>query len=158
MSSKPLLTDEQQFFSEISGLLRSGREVAYRTVNSVMVKTYWQIGKRIVEQEQHGKKRADYGEYLVLVLSKYLTEHLGKGFSVANLWNFKQFYLIFTDFNQFTTHRVENLGWSHLRLIMRLDDEKERLYYLQEASSQHWSTCLLERKGQRSVRLNKQGA
>ncbi|MFO2970953.1 PDDEXK nuclease domain-containing protein [Legionella pneumophila serogroup 10] len=145
MSSKKPLADEQQFFSEISELLRAGREVAYRSVNSVMVKTYWQIGKRIVEQEQHGKARADYGNYLVVNLSRYLTDHFGKGFSVANLWNFKQFYLTFTDFKQFSTHRVENLSWSHLRLIMRLDDEKERHYYLQEASSQNWSTRLLER-------------
>jgi len=63
MSSKKLLTDEQQFFSEINELLRAGRDIAYRSVNTVMVKTYWQIGKRIVEQEQHGKTRANYGEY-----------------------------------------------------------------------------------------------
>ncbi|WP_412755753.1 PDDEXK nuclease domain-containing protein [Legionella anisa] len=145
MSSKKLLTDEKQFFSEISELLQAGREVAYRSVNSVMVRTYWQIGKRIVEQEQHGKTRADYGEYLIINLSRHLTDHFGKGFSVANLWNFKQFYLTFTDFKQLSTHRVENLSWSHIRLIMRLDDEKERHYYLKETSSQNWSTRLLER-------------
>ena len=78
-----------------------------------MVKTYWQIGKRIVEQEQQGKARAEYGEYLIVNLSRYLTDCFGKGFSVANLWNFKQFYLIFSDFEQFSTQRVENLSWSH---------------------------------------------
>ncbi|KTC87157.1 PDDEXK nuclease domain-containing protein [Legionella drozanskii] len=139
------LIHEQQFFSDVSELLRTGRETAYRTVNMVMVKTYWQIGKRIVEQEQHGKARANYGESLIVNLSRYLTDCFGKGFSVANLWNFKQFYLIFSDFERFSTHRVENLSWSHLRLIMRLDDEKERLYYLQEASQQNWSTRLLDR-------------
>ena len=74
MNSKKPLTYEQQFFSEINELLRScKREVAYRSVNSVMINTYWQIGKRIVEQEQHGKARADYGEYLIVNLSRYLT-------------------------------------------------------------------------------------
>lgn len=145
MTLKKILPDEQQFFADIRDLLRTGRETAYRSVNRVMVKTYWQIGKRIVEQEQQGEARADYGEYLIVNLSRYLTDCFGKGFSVANLWNFRQFYLTFSDFEQFSTHCVENLAWTHIRLIMRLDDEKERHYYLQEASSQNWSTRLLER-------------
>ena len=139
------LSNEQQFFSDVRELLRTSRETAYRSINSVMIKTYWHIGKRIVEQEQHGKARAGYGEYLIVNLSRYLTDCFGKGFTVANLWNFKRFYLTFTNLEQFSTHRVENLCWSHLRLIMRLDDEKERYYYLLEASQQNWTTRLLER-------------
>jgi len=92
MSSKKLLTGEQQFFSEISELLQAGREVAYRSINSVMIKTYWQIGKRIVEQEQHGKARANYGEHLIVNLSRYLTDCFGKGFTEANIRNIRQFY------------------------------------------------------------------
>lgn len=145
MTSKKILKSEQQFFADIRDLLRSGREKAYRSVNTVMVKTYWQIGKRIVEQEQQGKARAEYGEQLIVNLSRYLSDCFGKGFSVANLWNFKQFYLTFSNIEQFSTQRVENLTWTHIRFIMRLDDEKERQYYLQEASSQNWSTRLLER-------------
>jgi DUF1016 N-terminal domain len=128
--TKSSLSNEQQFFSDVSELLQTGRKTAYRAINSIMIKTYWHVGKRIVEQEQHGKTRADYGEYLIVSLSRYLTDCFGKGFSVANLWNFRQFYLTFNNFEQFSTHRVENLCWSHLRLIMRLDDEKERYYYL----------------------------
>jgi predicted nuclease of restriction endonuclease-like (RecB) superfamily len=139
------LSNEQQFFSDVREMLRTSRETAYRSINSVMIKTYWHIGKRIVEQEQHGKARAGYGEYLIVNLSRYLTDCFGKGFTVANLWNFKRFYLTFTNLEQFSTHRVENLCWSHLRLIMRLDDEKERYYYLLEASQQNWTTRLLER-------------
>lgn len=139
------LDNEQQFFVEIRNLLKAGRETAYRSVNTIMVKTYWQIGKRIVEQEQHGKARAGYGEQLIVALSRYLTDCFGKGFSVANLKNIRQFYQIFPDFNELATQCVANLGWSHLRLIMRLDYEKERKYYLQEASSQNWSVRLLER-------------
>jgi predicted nuclease of restriction endonuclease-like (RecB) superfamily len=120
-----------------------------------MVQTYWQIGKRIVEQEQHGQSRAAYGDSLISNLSRHLTDSFGKGFSEANLWNMKQFYQTFPDFDQFSTHRVgnsqsathrvANLSWTNIRLIMRLDDPKERDYYVREASSQNWSSRLLER-------------
>ncbi len=145
MIYKKDLDNEQQFFVDIRDLLHAGRETAYRSVNTIMVKTYWQIGKRIVEQEQHGKVRAEYGEQLIVALSLYLTDCFGKGFSVANLKNIRQFYQTFSDFNELATQCVANIGWSHLRLIMRLDHEKERKYYLQEASSQNWSVRLLER-------------
>ena len=144
-STESTLTLDQQFLTDIRALLHTGRDIAYRSVNSVMIKTYWQIGKRIVEQEQHGKARADYGEYLLVNLSRYLTDCFGKGFSVATIRNIRQFYLIFSNFDQFTTQCVVNLSWTHLRLIMRIDDEKERLYYLQEANQQNWTTRLLER-------------
>ena len=145
MVYKKYLDNEQQFLVDIRDLLKAGRETAYRSVNTVIVKTYWQIGKRIVEQEQHGKARAEYGEQLVVALSRYLTNCFGKGFSEANIRNIRQFYLRFPHFEQFTTHCVANLGWTHIRIIMRLDDEKERQYYLQEASGQNWSSRLLER-------------
>lgn len=149
MTSKNILnnapTHETQFFADIGEILRAGRDTAYRSVNSAMVKTYWQIGRRIVEQEQHGKERANYGEHLIVNLASYLTDCFGKGFSVANLWNIRQFYATFPDFTQFSTQCVGNLGWTHIRLIMRLDDEAERHYYVQEASQQNWSSRLLER-------------
>ena len=136
---------EEQFFADICEMLRIGRDTAYRSVNSVMLKTYWQIGQRIVEQEKHGKVRANYGEHLIVNLSRYLTNCFGKGFSVANLKNIRRFYQIFPVLDELATHCVANVSWSHLRLIMRLDDIKERTYYLQEASLQQWSARLLER-------------
>lgn len=77
---------------EIRELLTEARSQAYRAVNTIMVATYWQIGKRIVEQEQQGRSRAGYGDFLVTGLSTYLSEVLGKGFSEANLWNMRKFY------------------------------------------------------------------
>ena len=139
------LAHDKQFFVDISEILRLGRDTAYRSVNSAMVKTYWQMGKRIVEQEQQGNERANYGEQLVVNLSRHLTDCFGKGFSEGNIRNIRQFYLRFQDFEQFATHCVANLGWTHIRLIMRLDDKKERHYYLKEASEQNWSSRLLER-------------
>jgi predicted nuclease of restriction endonuclease-like (RecB) superfamily len=137
--------NDEPFYAGIAQLLTTARQSAYRSVNSIMVQTYWHVGQRIVEREQQGQERADYGQRLIVNLSRYLAGTLGKGFSEANLWNMRQFYLIFPDFEQFSTHRVENLSWTNIRLIMRLDDAKERAYYLQEASSQSWSSRLLER-------------
>ena len=140
-----LSKNENIFYSEISELLKQARNMAYKTVNTVMVKTYWQIGKRIVEQEQHGENHASYGDYLITNLSRYLSDTIGKGFSEANLFNIRQFYLVFPDFNQFSTHCVGNLTWTNIRMIMRLDNKKEREYYLKESSEQNWSSRLLER-------------
>jgi len=98
-----------------------------------------------VEEEQQGKVRAGYGEALMVKLSRYLGESFGKGFSVANLWNFRQFYLTFPAFDEFSTHRVENLGWTHIRLIMRLENKDERNWYLKETAQQNWSSRALER-------------
>jgi hypothetical protein len=109
------------FLNEIREMLRQARQRAYAAVNFVMVETYWRIGKRIVEEEQQGKERADYGTFLIRELSKSLSEEFGKGFSVANLWNFKQFYLAFPEDQKLYTLRRE-LTWSHYRLIMRLDN------------------------------------
>ncbi|WP_269902070.1 PDDEXK nuclease domain-containing protein [Paenalcaligenes faecalis] len=139
------LSNEQQFFADIARILQTGRSQAYQAVNTAMVQTYWQLGQRIVEQEQQGEVRAEYGKALITNLSRYLGDTFGKGFSVANLKNFRQFYLTYPDFDELATHCVANLSWSHVRLIMRLENPAERSYYLQEASSQNWSTRLLER-------------
>jgi predicted nuclease of restriction endonuclease-like (RecB) superfamily len=139
---KTQTTTENIFYAEIRELLQKSRGAAYQAVNTVMVNTYWQIGKRIVEQEQHGESRANYGDYLITNLSRYLSDTLGKGFSEANLWNMRQFYLVFP---HFSTQRVENLTWTHIRLIMRLESPEERSYYIKEAAEQNWTSRLLER-------------
>jgi predicted nuclease of restriction endonuclease-like (RecB) superfamily len=136
---------DKKFYAEIGKLLQNARIVAYKTVNTVMVNTYWQIGKRIIEQEQRGKDRADYGEYLIVNLSRYLTDIFGKGFSEANLRNIRQFYKLFPDFDKFATQCVTNLSWTNIRQIMRLDNKQEREYYIKEAAEQNWSSRQLER-------------
>jgi predicted nuclease of restriction endonuclease-like (RecB) superfamily len=136
---------EQTFFSEISEILQAGRDMTYRAVNTAMVQTYWRVGKRIVEQEQQGKSRAHYGDYLIVNLSRYLTDLLGQGFSVANLKNMRQFYIAFSEFDEKATQCVANLSWSHYRLIMRLETQVERDWYIKEASEQNWGVRQLER-------------
>jgi predicted nuclease of restriction endonuclease-like (RecB) superfamily len=135
------------FFTEIGELLNNGRTSAKKAVDTVMVSTYWQVGRRIVEQEQEGKDRADYCDYLIVNLSRYLGESFGKGFSEANLKNMRQFYLVFPEFPQFARHCLANLTltWSNVTLIMRLEDTKEREYYLLESAEQNWSFRQLQR-------------
>ncbi len=109
-----------------------------------MVEAYWQIGKQIVEQEQQGQERAGYGEYLIKGLSKVLSADFGKGFSYANLWNFRQFYLAFPESEKLYALRRE-LSWTHYRLIMRVENPAARDYYIREAANDRWSTRVLER-------------
>ncbi|AVF49038.1 hypothetical protein CMT89_04340 [Elizabethkingia anophelis] len=132
------------YISEIRNILAQARMKAYQSVNSVMVEAYWLIGKRIVEEEQNGKKRAEYGEALLKNLSVALTKEFGKGFSSSNLRNFRQFYLTYSD-SEICYTLCNKLTWSHNRLIMRIDSNAARNYYLKEASEQNWNVRVLER-------------
>ncbi len=109
-----------------------------------MVEAYWSVGKRIVDEEQKGEERADYGTNLIKNLSISLNNEFGKGFSIANLKNFRQFYLTFKDDQKGYT-LCRQLSWSHIRLIMRLDNLKTREYYLRESKFQGWSVRQLQR-------------
>jgi len=144
MVSKALHNEEKRFYTDVLKILAEGRNKANAAVNFAMVETYWTIGKRIVEQEQRGKERANYGEQLLVGLSRYLSGTFGKGFSVANLWNFRQFYLTWPS-NKILYTLCRELSWSHIRLIMRLDTETVRTYYLNETRTQGWSVRTLER-------------
>ena len=135
---------EASLIQEIRQILQQARQQAYAAVNSAMVEAYWHIGKRIVEEEQSGETRAAYGEGIIKELSKALNAEFGKGFSVANLRNFRQFYLTFPDFEKGYALRSE-LTWTHYRLIMRVENPKAREYYLQETAAQNWSSRQLER-------------
>ncbi len=135
---------EQKFVSDIKNLLATGRQKAYNTINSVMVEVYWSIGKRIVEEEQSGNARADYGSFLIKELSKELANEFGKGFSEANLRNFRQFYLTFPD-QDIRYTLCSKLSWSHNRLIMRIENPSARQYYLTETANQNWSVRTLQR-------------
>jgi len=135
----------KDFFRNVRTILQNARNKAYASVNFVMVEAYWKIGKQIVEEEQKGKYKANYGEGLLKALSRELSEEFGKGFSYANLRNFRQFYLTYPNFEKCYT-LCSKLSWSHNRLIMRIENENERNYYLKEAHEQNWSVRELERQ------------
>ena len=132
------------YIQDIKAILHSAKSQSYRAVNSVMVQAYWLVGYRIVEQEQKGEKRASYGEKIIENLSKALNAELGSGMSVAHLKNCRQFYLTFP-LEQIRSTLCSELSWSHIRLIMRLDSEAERNYYINEAKQGSWSVRELER-------------
>ena len=135
------VSNENVFVNEIKQILEQARQRAYFAVNTAMVEAYWQIGKRIVEEEQQGKERAEYGKEILKTLSNELSTEFGKGFDERELRRIRQFYLTFPIRD---TLRPE-LSWSHYRLLIRVTNPKARDYYLNEAANQHWSYRSLDR-------------
>ena len=109
-----------------------------------MVEAYWEIGRRIVEEEQNGKERAEYGKEILQNLSKELTEEFGKGYSYRTLREIRQFYLMFSDFEKWRTVSAK-LTWSHFQKVLRVSSEKARIFYLTEAAENMWSVRTLDR-------------
>ena len=130
-----------EFYSRIREILASARAKAYSAVNFAMVEAYWEIGKSIVEK-QGGNATAEYGSRLLEELSKQMTVDFGKGFTVANLKNMRQFYLAFQ--NRYALR--SELSWTHYRLIMRVENEQARQFYVDECAKSNWSTRQLERQ------------
>lgn len=132
------------YISEIKKILKNARQKAYTAVNSAMVEAYWEIGRRIVEEEQNGKERAEYGKEILQNLSKELTEEFGKGYSYRTLREIRQFYLMFSDFEKWRTVSAK-LTWSHFQKVLKVSDEKARIFYLTEAAENMWSVRTLDR-------------
>ena len=132
------------YINEIKKILKNARQKAYTAVNSAMVEAYWEIGRRIVEEEQNGKERAEYGKEILQNLSKELTEEFGKGYSYRTLREIRQFYLMFSDFEKWRTVSAK-LTWSHFQKVLRVSDEKARIFYLMEAAENMWSVRTLDR-------------
>ena len=109
-----------------------------------MVEAYWKIGRRIVEEEQSGRERAEYGKEIVENLSKELTEEFGKGFSRRTLWEMRKLYVYFSDYEKVRTLFAQ-LTWSHFQKVLRVSDEKARIFYLTEAAENMWSVRTLDR-------------
>lgn len=132
---------DMKLYENIKGVLDNARAKAYAAANFAMVEAYWNIGKVIVES-QNGEKRAEYGAGFIKQLSDMLTKDFGKGFDSSNLGRMKLFYLYFPNID---TLRQE-LSWSHYRLIMKVENEKARQFYLEECIKANWSTRQLERQ------------
>lgn len=131
----------EHFVNEIKDILTRAKHSAINAVNSAMVFAYWEIGKRIVEEEQKGEERATYGKNLLDNLAEGLSQDFGKSFDARELRRIRQFYLTFPIRD---TVRPE-LSWSHYRLLIRIEKEDVRRFYIQEAIEQHWSTRKLDR-------------
>jgi len=133
---------DTQLIENIRELLTHSRTQLQQSINHTMVATYWQIGRMIVKEEQKGKERAEYGKKQLEYLSQVLTSEFGKGFDARNLRNMRQFYHAFSNWNAVST----KLGWTHYRALMRIENPKAKVWYMQEAIENAWSARALERQ------------
>lgn len=132
---------DQKFYNEIKNILHTARNKVYQTANFAMVEAYWNIGKSIIK-EQGGDEKAAYGTGLLKELSEQMTRDFGKGFTVTNLKYMRQFYLTFPN-----GHALRGeLSWTHYRLLMKVENDNAREFYMQEAIKSQWSTRQLERQ------------
>lgn len=129
-------------FERISSIIESSRARAAAAVNEVMIHAYWNIGREIVEQEQKGKERAEYGKAIIDNLSAELTEKYGKGFIPRNLWFMQQFFLTYPILNAVRSE----LTWTHYRRLLKLEDRNKRSFYEIECAKNRWSTRELDRQ------------
>lgn len=144
------------FHEKAVQLLHSARSRVVQQVNMTIVLTYYTIGEMIVEEEQHGNDRAEYGKGLMKGLSKRLTSEFGSGFSLRNVQQMRQFYLVYSKAQTLSAHSLPqkaqtvsaqfNLSWSHYMLLMRIDDDNERKFYEIEAAKDNWSVRELQRQ------------
>lgn len=132
---------EKIIFEEVRKILQEARNKVYKATNNTMVEAYWNIGRIIVEK-QSGNEKAEYGTALLKNLSKEMTKEFGKGFTVANLKNMRQFYLTFPKSYALRSE----LSWTHYRLLMRVENENARNFYIEETIKSNWSTRQLERQ------------
>lgn len=132
----------RDLLDNVCALIRQGRQQAVRAIDAVQVQTYWEIGRHIVEFEQGGANRAEYGKGLVRQLAQALTSEFGKGFDASNLWHMRSFFLAFPKIDALR----RELSWTHYRTLLRVEDEVARQWYMNEAATQNWPTRALERQ------------
>ena len=161
--------DDAQFISDITAIVYTAKQKAYQAADIYQVVSNWLVGRRIVEQEQHGQERAQYGKHIVELASEALTAEFGKGYSVVNIKSFRKFYLTFNNLligqtpsaqsgndltikGQSVSAELElakmlpsNLSWSHYERLMRIKNEDERDWYMREAAGESWSVRTLNR-------------
>jgi len=158
---------DTNFIVEVRQILADARQNAFKAVNTIMVQAYWLVGKKIVEEEQGGKDRAEYGKEIIKQLAADLKASLGKGFSERTLREFRQFYLLFPDLlivdrdqqrknnnwrtafaittNPIWRTAFAKLHWSHYQRVLRISEKEVRDYYLTEAANENWSISTLDR-------------
>ena len=131
-----------ELLSAIRTLLHESRNQLQQTINHAMVKTYWEVGRLIVEEEQKGEKRAAYGQSQIKALAQDLRKEFGKGFTARNLLNMRAFYLQNPIWHAVST----KLTWTHHRILLRVQDSNAREWYAQEAIENAWTVRALERQ------------
>ncbi len=154
LNRNDILSDDLKFITDLKAIVYTAKSRAYQAADLYNVASNWLIGRRIVEQEQNGQSRAQYGKHIIEIASKALTEEFGNGYSPTQIRGFRKFYLQFnylpiqqTLSAEFELSRLlpSNLSWSHYERLMRIDNEDERDWYMREASYEGWSVRTLNR-------------
>ncbi|MBR4430255.1 MAG: DUF1016 family protein [Clostridiales bacterium] len=132
--------------SDMRSIIDKCRAYAYHSVNVILVKRNWLLGRRIAEEEMKGKNRAKYGQEIIKQLSRDLTNAYGKGFNKTNLYSFYQFYLMFPEiFHSVSGKSLRLLSWTHYRSLLQVTDKNARDWYEKETIRQSWSVRTLQR-------------
>lgn len=146
------LPEYTELFRYLRTLVSSDQSKFDSTPQFALVEAYWHVGRIVVETEQDGQERADYGIHLIEQLSQRLTQEFGKGYSLPNMWRFKQFYLAFPilshswrELPNLREHLRTELRWSHYRLLMQIENLSERAFYIQRAADERWTVRTLQR-------------
>lgn len=138
-----------QLIESIGNTISNARENAYKAINKELVTSYWLVGRHIVEYEQAGNIKADYGSNLLLQISKDLKMRYGKGFSISNVFRMRLLYI------KYPTQLLlsEKLSWSHYYELLKIDDDLERSFYEQQSIKENWSIRELRRQKETSLFL-----
>lgn len=136
--------NKEEFYIRVLELLKSARETLVASVNTIMVRTYYEIGRLIVEEEQNGEVKAKYGQNLIIGLSKKLSDEFGKGYSATNLKQMRSFFLVYSKGQKASDDF--RLSWSHYLKLMRIENEEERAFYEIESFTNNWSLSELQRQ------------
>ena len=157
MNDKNLAPQENKLFGQIAALLTTARKRVITSINHTITLTYFEIGRLIVENEQHGNKRAEYGKSILKELSAKLTREFGKGYSVRNLEQMRKFYVTYSKTKTVSANFINednlakvseqfNLSWSHYLQLIKIENEDERNFYEIEAINNKWSVREFERQ------------
>jgi hypothetical protein len=154
MKNLPAPQTYTSLVAELSSLIKQGRRTAVRYVDTTLAVTYWLVGRRIVQYEQKGKARAEYGESTLYKLADDLTKKFGRGFSLPQLKNIRQFYLLYSGKSYTLSSQSDPekllarfpLKWSHYCELMRLDETEKREFYERECIEGNWSVRQLDRQ------------
>lgn len=143
-TDKSIVPVSQEFIGDVRRIIEEGRKQAYTAAGNIALATYWNVGRRIVEEEQNGNSRAEYGRRLIAELANNLKKDYGSGYGKRNLAYYRQFYLVFNDI-EILHEFVQNLSWTHIRRLLSVTDPKARQWYMRQASKDMWSTTTLDR-------------
>ena len=144
MKEKSRIIISDSLIADVRSIIEKGRRHAFAVAGQTAIMTYWNVGRRIVEEEQQGNSRASYGKGLIPALADKLAIEYGPGYGRRNLAYYRKFYLMFSDWEILHT-RVQNLNWSHIRRILSVSNPDAREWYLKTAADDMWSVKTLDR-------------